>query len=150
MNLRPVTTQREGRINFANHFTNIMMHSKSKPFVSSFLPHAQAVRRWALLLLLAAAFGCRSGNPQKQNREFFTSGSREADQRASQTMAKHEQLTGSGEGSGEKGVKKASKVKTNADLTPTGSTNKPGTTNKPAQVEGKLALFDRLGGDAGI
>jgi hemoglobin len=89
--------------------------------------------------------GCGSTTPaQKESKEFFTSGSREADQRASQTMAKNEQLTGSGEGAGEKGVKKATAVKPNSDATLMGATN------KPAQAVGKLALFDRLGGEAGI
>jgi len=83
--------------------------------------------------------GCGTHKAKQQNREFFTSGSREADQRASQTMAKNEQLTGSGEGAGEKGTKKATPA-------PSGA----GGTNKPAQAEGKLALYDRLGGQAGI
>jgi len=51
----------------------------------------------------------RGKGGKKENRDFFTSGSREADQRASQRMAKDEQLTGSGEGAGEKGTKKAKK-----------------------------------------
>ena len=95
----------------------------------------------AVAVALSILAGCGGGTPQKQNREFFTSGSREADQRASQRMAKHEELTGSGEGSGEKGVKKA-KASGNASST--------GGTNRGAQAEGKLALFDRLGGEAGI
>ena len=98
-----------------------------------------------MLLTLATALcgtvGCGGKAAKKENRDFFTSGSREADQRASQRMAKDEQLTGSGEGAGEKGVKKAKRV---ADSTA------PGATNKAALVEGKLALFDRLGGEAGI
>src|SRR2546428_9990684 len=85
--------------------------------------------------------GCGIAKPKQSRGDFFTSGSREADQRASQRMAKDEQLTGSGEGAGEKGVKKA---KRSADG------NAPGATNKAALVEGKLALFDRLGGEAGI
>src|SRR6186713_1929570 len=76
--------------------------------------------------------GCRS-KPQAQNKDYFTSGSREADQRASQRMAKAEQLEGSGEGSGEHGVKKAR---------PSGGASADGTA---ARVETKLALFDRLG-----
>src|SRR5215470_6890316 len=63
------------------------------------------------LVIMVAALGlcagCGGTKAQTQNRDFFTSGSREADQRASQRMAKDEQLTGSGEGAGEKGVKKA-------------------------------------------
>src|SRR4051812_4369364 len=100
---------------------------------------------WILSLgLMATAFGCRSKPEQKQNKDFFTSGSREADQRASQRMAKSEQLAGSGEGSGEKGVKKAAPTKPGA-----GESGNDGT-NKAAQAEGKLALFDRLGGEKGI
>ena len=46
---------------------------------------------------LWATIGCRT-KPASQNKEYFTSGSREADQRASQRMAKAEELAGSGEG----------------------------------------------------
>jgi len=97
----------------------------------------------ALLLLIAlgATAGCGGGIAKKQNRDFFTSGSRDADQRASQRMAKDEELTGSGEGSGEKGVKKA-KARGNATSS--------GGTNQAAQVQGKMSLFERLGGEAGI
>jgi hemoglobin len=97
---------------------------------------------WIISLVLfsfSAGTGCRSTKGSAQDQEFFTSGSREADQRASQRMAKAEQLAGSGEASGEKGVKKAVPAKSN-----------PGGTNQAAQAEGKLALFDRLGGQAGI
>ena len=59
-------------------------------------------------------------------------------------MAKDEQLAGSGEGAGEKGAKKAVAAKPTAD----GQVAKG--TNNAAQVEGKLALFDRLGGEKGI
>jgi hemoglobin len=93
----------------------------------------------SLTAILALA-GCGGTPAQKANENFFTSGSREADQRASQRMAQSEQLTGSGEGSGEKGVKKAQPA------TPTDA----GTTNKPAQATGKLSLFERLGGQPGI
>ena len=106
-------------------------------------PAVRALILLTLLIAFAAATGC-GGKAAKQNQEFFTSGSREADQRASQTMAKNEQLTGSGEGAGEKGVKKAVAAETNAAGAPAGGTN------KAAQAEGKLALFDRLGGVPGI
>src|SRR2546430_16810104 len=89
-----------------------------------------------LLAALTATFGCRS-KPQAQNRDFFTSGSREADQRASQRMAKSEQLSGSGEGSGEKGVKKAPK-------------KAAGGTGDAVQAVNKTSLFDRLGGEKGL
>src|SRR5438105_6297968 len=98
-----------------------------------------------LLLLLAALsvlLGCGGGTRQKQNRDFFTSGSKEADQRASQRMAKDEQLTGTGEGGGEKGVKKAKPVADGASAA--------GGTNKGAQVESKLTLCERLGGEKGV
>jgi hemoglobin len=104
----------------------------------------RTVRALALLLLavaLGALVGCGTGKTAKKQQDFFTSGSREADQRASQRMAKVEQLTGSGEGTGEKGVKKAQ---------PRPDNSSGSTTNKPAQVEGKLALFDRLGGQEGL
>ncbi len=105
--------------------------------------------RWAAALLPAAAViwlaGCGASPTKKANANFFTSGSREADQRASQRMAQAEQLSGSGEGAGEKGVKKA-EVKQ-----PEGGTLSPtGLTNKPAQATEKLSLFERLGGDTGI
>jgi hemoglobin len=86
-------------------------------------------------MLAIASGGCRS-KPQAQNKDFFTSGSREADQRASQRMAKSEQLEGSGEGSGEKGVKKAKKA--------------AGGTGEGTLAEKKLSLFDRLGGEKGL
>src|SRR4051812_12447216 len=89
-----------------------------------------------LCALLAVAFsGCRT-KPQAQNKEFFTSGSKDADQRASQRMAKSEQLEGSGEGSGEKGVKKGTK-------------KAAGGTGEGVQAENKVSLFDRLGGEKG-
>jgi hemoglobin len=106
-----------------------------------------AGRRWNWLILSALLFaiaGCGTGKTGGKKSEFFTSGSREADQRASQTMAKHEQLTGSGEGAGEKGAKKAKAARAEKDDPAAGATN------KPAQVEGKLALFDRLGGEPGV
>jgi hemoglobin len=97
-----------------------------------------------LALVLAVAFGCGTARREDKQDEFFTSGSREADQRASQRMAKDEQLAGSGEGAGEKGVKKA------VAATPDEAGASDNGTNKAAVVEGKLALFDRLGGEKGI
>jgi hemoglobin len=107
----------------------------------------------SLAALVAGLSGCHKSPAQKANTNFFTSGSREADQRASQRMAQAEQLAGSGEDGGEKGVKKA-KVKKpdeNASVpSPTGNTNPGANTNVAAQATNKLALFDRLGGQAGI
>ncbi len=95
-------------------------------------------------LLICLLVGCGTAKTAKKKDDFFTSGSREADQRASQRMAKDEQLTGSGEGAAEKGAKKAVAAQSATD-----DPNAQGT-NKAAQVVGKLALFDRLGGETGI
>lgn len=92
-----------------------------------------------LTVALLALSGCGSPKETKKNTDFFTSGSREADQRASQRMAKDEQLSGQGEGAGEKDAKKA---KSDGDKKNDGTT--------AAQVEGKLGLYDRLGGEQGI
>ena len=109
-------------------------------------PRAEwAFRSLTIFLLsttLAGIVGCGSAKSAKKKDDFFTSGSREADQRAGQRMAKDEQLSGAGEGAGEKNAKKAVANKSVTDDTKG--------TNKAAQVEGKLALFDRLGGEAGI
>ena len=130
--------------------------------VSANLP-ACANIRWGVCLLLIFALalggltGCGTSKPKGASRDFFTSGSREADERASQTMARQEQLTGEGEGSGEKGLKKA-KVKNSPAKdknSPGEAKNSPeamatGGTNKAAQATGKMSLFDRLGGESGI
>ncbi len=87
-----------------------------------------------LALLLAFFTGCGTGSANKPKQNFFTSGSKEADQRASQRMAKSEQLSGSGQGgSDEGGTQKAEPA-----------------AGKPAQAENKSSLFDRLGGERGI
>jgi hemoglobin len=82
---------------------------------------------------------------EQQSSEFFTSGSREADQRAGQRLAQAEQLTGSGEGAAERGVKKVTPAKAGATNTVPG-----GATNSMLKVAGKVALYDRLGGELGI
>jgi hemoglobin len=119
--------------------------------------NSKALSGLIILSLAAAVFtglsGCHKSPAQKANTNFFTSGSREADQRASQRMAQAEQLAGTGEGSGEKGVKKAEVKKSDenaATPSPTGRSNPTGNTNVAAQATRKLALFDRLGGQAGI
>ncbi|MEO6035231.1 MAG: group 1 truncated hemoglobin [Verrucomicrobiota bacterium] len=94
-----------------------------------------------LSFALTCSIGCGTAKTAKKKDDFFTSGSREADQRASQRMAKDEQLAGSGEGAGEKNAKKAVAAR---------KSSSEGGTNQAAQVEGKLALFDRLGGVQGI
>ena len=109
---------------------------ESKPSFRALRPDAW----WAVLVsaALLATPGCRSGTGQKQNQAFFTSGSKEADQRASQRMAKAEQLSGSGEGAGEKGAKAS------------GAAESPGGANAIGQAKEKTALFTRLGGEAGL
>jgi hemoglobin len=97
----------------------------------------------ALLTIGLLASGCGGAKAKQQNTDFFTSGSRDADQRASQRMAQAEQLNGSGEGSGEKNVKKAVAPDNTNSFAATG-------TNKAAQAVGKLSLYDRLGADVGI
>jgi hemoglobin len=107
---------------------------------------ADALKLGFLAAALVIMVGCGTRKMEKKKDDFFTSGSREADQRASQRMAKDEQLAGSGEGAGEKGVRKAVARKSHAS----DGTRSAEATNKAAQVEGKLALFDRLGGEKGI
>jgi len=74
--------------------------------------------------MLLLVFGC--GSADRKDDKFFTSGNREADQRAEQRIAKDRQLKGEGEGK-------------------SGSADA-----KAAQEAGKKSLYDRLGGDAGI
>jgi hemoglobin len=101
--------------------------------------NANDIVRNAALLSLAASLagvsaGCGAGGKAKKQNDFFTSGSRDADQRASQRMAKAEELNGTGEGAGEK-----EKVKKEA----------AGASNGEKAVR-KLSLYERLGSDAGI
>jgi hemoglobin len=97
--------------------------------------------------LLSLLVGCGGTKVAKQNGDFFTSGSTEADQRASQKMAKEEQLSGTGEGAGEKGTKKAKPAKEGTKVKEAPESDK---TNTAARAEEKLALYDRLGGEPGI
>lgn len=86
---------------------------------------------FATILGLSAGFamitGCRSGGGEKKKDEFFTSGSREADQRATQRMAKDQQISGT-----------------------TKDDAKGGTGPAAAKEERKLTLFERLGGEQGV
>ena len=82
----------------------------------------------ACVLGLAVA-GCDS--PERKQPDFHTSGSREADQRAEQQVAKVQQLRG--EGVGDDGKKKGGLA---------------GLVN--GQNEPKKSLFERLGGEPGI
>ena len=87
-------------------------------------------------MLLIAMVGCRGGKDEQEKDEFFTSGSREADQRASQRIARDQQLAG---GEEDKNVTEAEPEAVGA----------PGS-GKAAQAEGKLTLYERLGGEQGI
>jgi hemoglobin len=103
----------------------------------------------SLAAALIAMCGCGSANPaKKKNQEFFTSGSPQADERAEQRMAQSEQLSGSGEGAGQQGITKA--VVAQPSTNGSSDAASGSVTNKPAQVEGKLSLFERLGGETGV
>lgn len=71
----------------------------------------------------ASAVGC--GSTDRKDDEFFTSGNREADQRAEQRIAKDQQNKGDGEGRG------------------------GGAAAEKAQAE-KKSLYERLGGEKGL
>lgn len=79
------------------------------------------------LALAAAAAGCAGGGREEQPNGFFTSGSREADQRASQRMVRDQQLEASGRATGARESKDGQNV--------------------PRQ---KLTLYERLGGEQGL
>lgn len=83
---------------------------------------------WIFCAASAVAFtGCGEEGQQNSNKQFFTSGNREADQRADQRMAQSQELTGE-------------------------STNSEGQVTKSQAVlaEAKKPLYDRLGGSVGI
>jgi hemoglobin len=82
-------------------------------------PLPRAISIASLLLSLQMFSGCGS-SPEAQNKNFYTSGNKEADERASQRMAQAEQLSGQGSG------------------------------DKPLLAPAKKSLYDRLGGDQGI
>lgn len=75
---------------------------------------------------LAGAVGCSTGTTT-QKEDFFTSGSREADQRATQRMAKEKQLAG----------------RTGEDDTKSGE-------GKVPKAEKRQTLYERLGGETGV
>jgi len=76
---------------------------------------------------IAMVAGCGDNAPEKKDKGFFTSGSREADQRADQRMAQQEQLTGG-----------------------TNNGGKKETASKAVLATEKKPLYDRLGGNGGI
>jgi hemoglobin len=92
------------------------------------------MRRVNVLIAIATVMlaGCGSGNSEKQNRDFFTSGNRDADQRAEQRMTKAEQLN-----------PQQQKGQSGQD----GQSSKSGAA---AKAEEKKSLYDRLGGESGL
>lgn len=99
------------------------------------LAHRTARPAASLLLLcfvLVSAAGC--GSAEKEDKDFFTSGNREADQRADQRMAKAEQLQGD---------------EADKDKGKTEEVRKPGPNNDVRERK-DLTLYERLGGDQGI
>src|SRR5579872_1178273 len=94
-------------------------------------------RRLALCALaLALLPGCGGGPSQKaKNQDFFTSGSRQADQRAEQRMAQSAELNGSGQ---------TSERETKGTVSPgSPATSTNGGTNA-VLAKGKTVLYDRL------
>jgi hemoglobin len=91
------------------------------------------VRVGAVVLAgLLTVGGCGPAAKEKSH-DFFTSGNKEADQRAEQRMAKSEQLRGDGEGGGEKA---SAKMTAGGKVVP--------------MSEDLKSLYDRLGGDKRI
>ena len=88
----------------------------------------QITRSFTLLTLLAIAAIAGCGSHKKtEDKGFYTSGSREADQRAEQRVAKEQQLRGESQKTGSTG---------------SGANKSDSNTKKP--------LFERLGGEQGI
>src|SRR5438309_7518474 len=90
-------------------------------------PRFSPCPRLIACLAIAVVAGCGETPAQKQDKGFFTSGNREADQRAEQRMAHNEQLNAGNNSGGEK-------------------------TGKDQQVIAteKKSLYQRLGGDDGV
>jgi len=84
------------------------------------MPAGRLIAALAIALLSFPALFSGCGENTRQNKDFYTSGSQEADERADQRMAQAQQLKGGSEGSGDL-------------LAPP-----------------KKSLYDRLGGDAGL
>jgi len=77
------------------------------------------------IAIVVAALICGCTTEEKKDKDFFTSGSREADQRAEQRVAKDQQIKGKGVNTDAKG-------------------------DKNGKDEEKKTLFERLGGEQGI
>ena len=71
----------------------------ASPFSRRACTARPAALLYSILLALALALfipGCGGGDTKQQNKDYFTSGSKEADQRAEQRMAQSQQLSGQG------------------------------------------------------
>src|SRR5829696_3726882 len=92
---------------------------------------------WCIMTAVALLAGCGPGQKEaRKDQDFFTSGNKEADQRADQRMAKTEEIRGTGGAGGE--TKASAKVE-------------PGENgNVLPKAEAVKSLFDRLGGQEGI
>src|SRR3954462_15554924 len=87
----------------------------------------------ACLLGFGPAVGCDT--PERKKPDFHTSGSREADQRAEQQVAKVQQLRGEGVGDDKKSKS---------------DTSKTGVAMHGDKDNVKKSLFERLGGEPGV
>jgi hemoglobin len=103
--------------------------------------HTFLITTLALVPLLG---GCATSKAKEQNKDFFTSGDKEADQRASQRMAKSQQL--SGEATSDKAATPArQKI---AATNPVAA--QAVSTSVAAKADAAKSLYERLGADAGI
>ena len=95
-----------------------------------------ALQLAALSMVAALIAGCGAGAAAKNDKAFQTSGSREADQRADQLMAKDAQLKGGNEKQQSLSAKMGGGEKTGPQGVP--------------KADEKKTLYDRLGGETGI
>jgi hemoglobin len=98
----------------------------TRPLQRTRMKHATCFSGLICCFAFFVIAGC-GGEQQSKQKEFFTSGNREADQRADQRMAQHQQLTGE-------------------------SNSGTGTVTKSQAVlaNDKKPLYDRIGGAVGI
>lgn len=99
----------------------------------------------ALILTGLSGGGCASSKAKEQSHDFFTSGDREADQRADQRMAKANQLRGQSNVSDKTATPARAKI---AATNPTAA--KAVSTSVAAKENAAKSLYDRLGAEAGI
>ena len=110
------------------------------------LMHRNLTTAVCLLILLAA--GCANPDARDRKDDFFTSGSREADQRAEQRIAKDEQLKGSAQAKKEDRTVKASTTAKSAEAK--GDAKADATMANAEKAPAKKTLYERLGGEKGV